>query len=64
MIETTADPVTTLIREFNRIGVTIEPDDVPEVMKLGADTFLARRGHDVSEKQMQSIYIILNDLRK
>lgn len=58
------DHVSALITEAQRQGITITPEDVPEILQSGMDKFIARRnGQDILEKRMLGIYLILNELR-
>lgn len=55
---------TLLIEAMERHGIRITANDIPEVLRLGADTFLLRKGVNLSEKIMLEFYLILNELRQ
>lgn len=55
---------TTLIKTFEQFGITITTYDIPEVLRLGADTFLLKRGAAVPDKHLDEIYLILHEMRE
>lgn len=61
--EKAMQPQQDLIELMKRYKVTITLADIPDVMKLGADTFLLRLGMRVPEKELLAFYMILNELR-
>lgn len=52
-----------LINVFGRHGVAIEVTDIPEVLRIGADAYLMRRGIDLPERLMDEIYLVVFELR-
>lgn len=52
-----------LIITLEKFGLTITEQDIPEVLRLGADTFLLRKGIPASEKSKLELYLILNEMR-
>jgi hypothetical protein len=57
------DHARNLINLFGRHGVAIETTDIPEILELGADAYLMRRGIDLSERVMDEIYLVVFELR-
>lgn len=53
-----------LIHSFNNIGVSISDDDIPTIMRLGADRYLNQIRFSTTEECMSSIYIILHEMRE
>lgn len=64
MTELQNDMETTLIKTFEGFGITITTDDIPEILKLGVDTFLLRKGAAVPDKFLDEIYLILYEMRE
>lgn len=52
-----------LIKAMEKFGLTITEHDIPEVLHLGADTFLLRKGITPQEKSTLELYLILNEMR-
>lgn len=63
MNEIQNDMTTHLIKAFEKYGVTITNNNIPEVLRLGADTFLKRKGVYLPEKCMTEFYLIIQELR-
>lgn len=53
-----------LIAAIAKFGLEITGQDVPEVLRLGADTFLHKHGVTGSEKSTLELYLILNEMRE
>jgi hypothetical protein len=53
-----------LITAFDAIGVTVNENEIPEILAIGIDTFLTRRNY-VSRLKVDyaGLHIILNTLR-
>jgi len=56
--------VNDLIKTLGSHGVSITTVDVPEVLRLGADTFFLRRGVNIAEKSTLELYLNLNEMRQ
>ena len=52
-----------LIAALENVGVSINRGDVDEVLKVGVDKFLHQRGVDLQVKFLDTIYVILNEMR-
>lgn len=52
-----------LIAAFSQIGVTVCSNDIPLIMRRGADQFLKDKGYSTNEEVMSSIYIIMSEAR-
>lgn len=54
----------TLIKKLSNYGVTITTRDISEILKIGLDTFLLRRGKQIPDKNLDEIYLIIHELRE
>lgn len=52
-----------LITTMENVGVSINSDDVDEILKIGIDAFLSRKGIDLLPKHLDSVYIILHEMK-
>lgn len=57
------NPEKDLITLCQQHGITITEKDVPEILELGVDTFLSRRGIDLPVKYLDAFYLILDTLK-
>lgn len=63
MTLTKEDMEAALIDTLKKYGVTISTQEIPQVLALGADTFLLRKGLTVPEKHLSELYLIINEMR-
>jgi hypothetical protein len=54
----------TLIKKLSDYGVKITTRDISEIMKIGLDTFLLRRGEQIPDKNLDELYLIIHELRE
>lgn len=52
-----------LIDAFQKIGVEITKEDIPIILRLGADKYLDNIHYRPNEECMSSIYIIISEMR-
>lgn len=55
---------TTLITTLGKYGISIQADDIKEILTLGLDTFLLRKGMSMPDKYLSELHIIIFEMRE
>lgn len=58
------EPEATLIRTLGKYGVSIQADDIKEILTLGLDTYLLRKGMSMPDKFLDEAYLIIHEMRE
>jgi proline racemase len=54
---------TDLVEALGSVGVTVNNNEVEEILLRGVDAFLHQRGVDLPVKYLDRIYIIIHELK-